>query len=330
MSKSVALLYDALDNVSGSIIPTPTDTHDLGSAANRWRALHAQRGYFNLDNETAAGVHIRSLATVSTPTAFTSDDFVLGRSPTSGATSGALFMRYNTSANSALIGALAPGSTWRPLNIIASGTIFADQNNVAKFAVRGSTGSGVFIHSSASAGVDLAASGDGNLLLTNAAGTDFGLLQLGGTTSSFGAIKKFDTAGNLEIRAADDSGPRDLFVRNVRAGPSSSALKIDFYAGAEPYQLRFANATTMGFSPNANAGAGGVDTTLARDGVSILHVGGATPLTTGAAIALTERTAPAAPAANGVRIYAEDNGAGKTRLMALFQSGAAVQIAIEP
>ena len=45
---------------------------------------------------------------------------------------------------------------------------------------------------------------------------------------------------------------------------------------------------------------------------------------------LTEMTAPAAPAANSVRIYAEDNGAGKTRLMALFATGAAQQIAIEP
>jgi hypothetical protein len=44
----------------------------------------------------------------------------------------------------------------------------------------------------------------------------------------------------------------------------------------------------------------------------------------------TEMTAPAAPAANGVRIYAEDDGAGKTRLMARFATGAAVQIAIEP
>ena len=45
---------------------------------------------------------------------------------------------------------------------------------------------------------------------------------------------------------------------------------------------------------------------------------------------LSEMTAPAAPAANGVRIYAEDDGAGKTRLMARFATGAAVQIAIEP
>ena len=40
--------------------------------------------------------------------------------------------------------------------------------------------------------------------------------------------------------------------------------------------------------------------------------------------------APAAPAANQVRIYAEDNGSGKTRLMARFATGAAQQIAIEP
>jgi len=43
-----------------------------------------------------------------------------------------------------------------------------------------------------------------------------------------------------------------------------------------------------------------------------------------------ERTAPSAPATNAVRIYAEDNGSGKTRIMALFATGAAQQIAIEP
>lgn len=45
---------------------------------------------------------------------------------------------------------------------------------------------------------------------------------------------------------------------------------------------------------------------------------------------LTEISAPSAPAANTVRLYAEDNGAGKTRLMCLFQSGVAQQVAIEP
>jgi hypothetical protein len=52
--------------------------------------------------------------------------------------------------------------------------------------------------------------------------------------------------------------------------------------------------------------------------------------TGGASLEMTEQTAPSAPASNKVRIYAEDNGSGKTRLMALFPSGAAQQIAIEP
>jgi hypothetical protein len=45
---------------------------------------------------------------------------------------------------------------------------------------------------------------------------------------------------------------------------------------------------------------------------------------------LDEISAPSSPAANKVRIWAEDNGAGKTMLMARFSSGAAQQIAIQP
>lgn len=43
-----------------------------------------------------------------------------------------------------------------------------------------------------------------------------------------------------------------------------------------------------------------------------------------------EQTAPSAPAANRYRIFAQDNGAGKTQLMVIFASGAAQQLAIEP
>lgn len=44
---------------------------------------------------------------------------------------------------------------------------------------------------------------------------------------------------------------------------------------------------------------------------------------------LTERTAPSAPAANQVRLYAVDNG-GKTEIRALFNSGAAQLVAAQP
>lgn len=50
----------------------------------------------------------------------------------------------------------------------------------------------------------------------------------------------------------------------------------------------------------------------------------------GGVISLPERTAPSAPAANGAYIYTEDNGAGKTRICALFSSGTAQCFATQP
>lgn len=50
---------------------------------------------------------------------------------------------------------------------------------------------------------------------------------------------------------------------------------------------------------------------------------------TGDFLELAETVQPAAPAANSVRIYAVDNGAGRTQLMALFATGDAQQIAIQ-
>jgi hypothetical protein len=70
------------------------------------------------------------------------------------------------------------------------------------------------------------------------------------------------------------------------------------------------------------------DTGIARDAAGVVRVTDGS--TGGGAMQLTEMTAPSAPAADNVRVYAEDDGAGKTRLMARFATGAAVQIAIEP
>ena len=43
-----------------------------------------------------------------------------------------------------------------------------------------------------------------------------------------------------------------------------------------------------------------------------------------------EGTAPAAGAADTFRLFAQDNGGGKTQLMVIFNSGAAQQIALQP
>jgi hypothetical protein len=85
-------------------------------------------------------------------------------------------------------------------------------------------------------------------------------------------------------------------------------------------------ATSLGVTSSPSASA---DVLLTREAAGVLGVRG-TSTSVGAALSFIEQTAPASPAANIVRIYAEDNGAGKTRLMALFATGVAQQIAIEP
>lgn len=47
-------------------------------------------------------------------------------------------------------------------------------------------------------------------------------------------------------------------------------------------------------------------------------------------VEIGEVTAPTAPAADKARLYIEDDGTGKTRLMVRFATGAAVQVAIQP
>jgi len=69
---------------------------------------------------------------------------------------------------------------------------------------------------------------------------------------------------------------------------------------------------------------------LRSDVSGVLRLAEGISTSNGAAHELIEMTAPSAPSADRVRIYAEDNGSGKTRLMALFATGVAQQIAIEP
>lgn len=57
---------------------------------------------------------------------------------------------------------------------------------------------------------------------------------------------------------------------------------------------------------------------------------GARTVLLGAVKVQEKAAAPPTPPANTVIIYALDNGSGKTKLMALFATGAAQQIAIEP
>lgn len=150
----------------------------------------------------------------------------------------------------------------------------------------------------------------------------------------------------------------DVNVTNTASGSSSVLLRARTGATdrftADPAGNVFASRSVRVNHTSANAGVeitgagGGVcylgstqqivwsagsslytnDIGLARSAAGVLVVTNSS--TGGGAIEMREQTAPSAPSTNNVRIYAEDNGSGKTRLMALFPTGAAQQIAIEP
>jgi len=131
-----------------------------------------------------------------------------------------------------------------------------------------------------------------------------------------------DAAINLRATAAG------AYV-NAFIGSSGAGI-IDISGNGSSSTLRVRD------SNSPNAGTVGVSLTAAGNitAIGTLAVTGATTLTgavtTANFIAGVEMTAPSAPAANGYRIYAEDNGSGKTRLMVRFATGVAQQIAIEP
>ena len=88
-------------------------------------------------------------------------------------------------------------------------------------------------------------------------------------------------------------------------------------------------ANTFQYTWSSTSSAASVpDIGIARSSAGIMKI---TDGATGAgALHFQEQTAPSAPSANNVYLYAQDNGAGKTQLMAKFATGAAQQIAIEP
>jgi hypothetical protein len=93
-------------------------------------------------------------------------------------------------------------------------------------------------------------------------------------------------------------------------------------------EVTLPSSSTLGWvSTSTGAGNIGQDTAMARSaaGVIVLTNGS----TGGSAMQLREMTAPSG-VTNSAIIYTEDDGAGKTRLMVRFGSGAPQQISIEP
>lgn len=177
------------------------------------------------------------------------------------------------------------------------------------------------------------------------------MLALGGTSPAFPAWKRSGT--DIQARFADDSGFARIYGYRLKTDytgvEATPALQLGgdndgwsaiyqglgasvgsthvFACRASGAEIQ-ADGQYLWCSANGDLQNNGVDTGLDRIVAGIVKP---TDGSTGnGCFELGEMTAPAAPAANEVRLYAVDNGAGKTQLMALFSSGAAQQVAIQP
>ena len=191
------------------------------------------------------------------------------------------------------------------------------QFNITKF---GEVTSANFVAASEfRAGNSYAISGD-VILRRDAANTL--ALRNGVNAQAFNIYNTFTDASNYERGSLGWSS--NFFDINSNAAGTGTARSIRIRAGSSTWTFDTNGSTTL--PANALTFAGGF--TLGRAS-GVLTLSSENQLS-GATFEMREQTAPAAPAADRVRIYAEDNGSGKTRLMALFATGAAQQIAIEP
>lgn len=135
-----------------------------------------------------------------------------------------------------------------------------------------------------------------------------------------GFFKIGDTSGNNWIGIERNVSAMRFWSREA-ATNAIAAIQSHGLLLSSGRQLILTNSTT----PNTNINN---DVGLERSGNNILKI---TNGSTGpGGLMLGEMTAPSTPSANNVILYAEDDGSGKTRLMALFPTGAAQQVAIEP
>lgn len=164
---------------------------------------------------------------------------------------------------------------------------------------------------------------DGELTATPAAAESVVIQQAATPTDDI--VKIFDSAANKFFSISADGS---ITINNQGYDPIlriNDLNGVQFHVDVANGLVALGNALQLKWR---HAGTLVSDVGLARSAAGIVKVtdGGSA----GGTVHFQEQTAPAAPAANSVYLYAQDNGAGKTQLMARFATGAAQVVAIEP
>jgi hypothetical protein len=137
----------------------------------------------------------------------------------------------------------------------------------------------------------------------------------------FGSSLQILDDDGVTVRARCDIGR--WFGRDFSTNTNTESLGRDAIGG-----VGLGMGVPIAWSSASQWWGGTYDVQLQRGAEGVLQLLGSG--TNGGSLELREQTAPAAPAADRARIWIEDNGSGKTRLMIRFATGAAQQIAIEP
>ena len=159
-------------------------------------------------------------------------------------------------------------------------------------------------------------------------------LRNGTAAQTFNVYETFTNASNYSRLSLSYTASNDYGITADKAGTGTfRSLTITTYGNAtatfESEVLKLPNNGRFAFSGTSSS-RGAVDVALYRDAAGIFGVRGSSTTTAGAMSFYTYGASPpAAPGASIVRLYADTSG-GKIRLMAIFPSGVAQQIAIEP
>jgi len=170
-------------------------------------------------------------------------------------------------------------------NIVSSGNVFA-----SSFFVGGGL-------------VGLQSSVDGVLYLSNSAGTSFGRIQLGGTTSSFPAIKRNGTA--IDFRLADDSAYTQVNASIFQIGGTSTQLIVNQLLLAGYNSLQYSSRIYIDGDARSSAFGGSVSmasSNVSADASAQLDVVSTTKGFLPPRMTTTQRNAITSPAA-GLIIY---------------------------
>lgn len=214
-----------------------------------------------------------------------------------------------------------PVSTYSARPIAINGT--ADR---AQLTVQGhSTQTNKIFLVEKSDGTDLfSIANDGDVIIHDQSGSGYHI-----------TLKTSGVTQYLEVRNEADSAYRPFKANEMHLsdGTDVAAFFCDtastmglYNAAGGSAHFNVGSSAKIGWSSSAIP-SGTLDSAFVRVAAGI--VGLTDGSTGGSTLELTEQTAPTG-SANKARIYAEDDGGGKTRLMVIFGSGAAQQIAIEP